>query len=108
MLGPVAPSFEAFEWHSYECVLPPEAVVLARTSVCPQAFRVGSGFGIQFHAEVSAADARRWIEDYRVDEDAVRIGIDPVALSAETAPRIEPFNELGRGLCVRWLESPDS
>jgi GMP synthase (glutamine-hydrolysing) len=103
VLGPLAPSFHAFEWHSYECRLPDEAVVLARTPVCVQAFRVGRGWGIQFHAEVSAADARHWIDDYKADEDAVRIGIDPAALRAETEPRIEAFNQLGRDLCGRWL-----
>jgi GMP synthase (glutamine-hydrolysing) len=104
LLASLAPSFEAFEWHSYECRLPEDAVVLARTPLCVQAFRVGpSAWAIQFHAEVSAADALHWIDDYKADEDAVRIGIDPAALRAETEPRIEAFNQLGRDLCGRWL-----
>lgn len=103
VLGPLAPGFEAFQWHSYECVPPPGATVLARSAVCVQAFRTGSGLGIQFHAEVSAADARHWADDYEVDEDAVRIGVDPVALNAETDSKIAAFNELGRALCSRWL-----
>ena len=44
--------------------------------------------GIQFHAEVSAADAETWIDDYRSDEDAVRIGVDPEALRRETRAAI--------------------
>jgi GMP synthase-like glutamine amidotransferase len=101
--GALAPRFEAFEWHSYECRLPGDAVVLARTPVCVQAFRVGEwAWGIQFHAEVTAADARSWIDDYRSDEDAVRIGVDPDQLRAETEDKIEPFNRLGRELCGRW------
>ena len=103
VLAPLAPGFEAFQWHSYECVPPPGATVLARSPVCAQAFRVGSGLGIQFHAEVSAADARRWTDDYQVDEDAVRIGLDPLALNAETDSKIAAFNDLGRALCGRWL-----
>jgi GMP synthase-like glutamine amidotransferase len=104
VLAALAPSFEAFEWHSYECRLPDDAVVLARTPVCVQAFRVGAAaWGIQFHAEVSAADARHWIDDYQADEDAVRIGVDPEALGAETEAKIEAFNQLGRDLCTRWL-----
>ena len=106
VLGPLAPSFEAFEWHSYECRLPGEAVVLARTPICVQAYRVGpSAYGIQFHAEVSAADAAHWVADYQADEDAVRIGVDPDALGAQTESKIEAFNQLGRDLCGRWLKA---
>jgi GMP synthase-like glutamine amidotransferase len=104
VLAKLAPSFEAFEWHSYECRLPRDAVVLARTPVCVQAYRVGAAaWAIQFHAEVSAADAAHWIDDYHVDEDAVRIGVDPEALRAETEAKIEAFNQLGRDICARWL-----
>jgi GMP synthase (glutamine-hydrolysing) len=103
-MGPLAPEFEAFEWHSYECRLPKAAVVLARTQVCVQAYRLGArAWGIQFHAEVSAADAAHWVDDYRSDEDAVRIGVDPAALRAETDAKIAAFNQLGRDLCARWL-----
>jgi GMP synthase (glutamine-hydrolysing) len=103
LIGPLAPSFEAFQWHSYECVPPSDAVVLARSPVCVQAFRVGErAWGIQFHAEVSAADAAAWTDEYETDPDAVRIGIDPRALAAETKPRIAAWNELGRTLCRRF------
>jgi GMP synthase (glutamine-hydrolysing) len=103
VVGALAPRFEAFGWHSYECRLGDEAVVLARTPVCVQAFRVGqAAWGIQFHAEVTAADARSWIDDYRSDEDAVRLGVDPSALRDETETKIEAFNRLGRELCGRW------
>ncbi len=106
LLGPLAPSFEAFEWHSYECRLPPEAIVLARTPVCVQAYRVGDrAHAIQFHAEVTHADASKWTRDFEVDEDAVRIGLDPQALAAETEAKIEDWNELGREMCRRWLEA---
>lgn len=104
VIGPLAPGFGAFEWHSYECGLPREAVVLARTPVCAQAYRLGErAWGIQFHAEVSAPDAAHWIEQYHVDPDAVRLGIDPDALRAETEPRIEAWNRCGRELCGRFL-----
>jgi GMP synthase-like glutamine amidotransferase len=104
LLGPLAPGFEAFQWHSYEFPLPPGAIALARSEVCLQAARVGErAWALQFHPEVSAADARAWIGDYRSDEDAVRIGIDPDALAAETEAKIAAWSELGRGLCRRWL-----
>jgi len=104
VIGPLAECFEAFEWHSYECGLPPDALVLARTPVCAQAYRLGDrAWGIQFHAEVSAADAAHWIQEYHVDPDAVRIGIDPAVLGPATSARIGAWNELGRELCERFL-----
>jgi GMP synthase (glutamine-hydrolysing) len=105
LLGPLAPGFEALQWHSYEFPLPPGAVPLARSPVCLQAFRAGSAVGIQFHAEVSAADAEAWIGDYRSDEDAVRIGLDPDALLLDTRAAIAGWNDLGRTLSGCFLDS---
>lgn len=94
-----------FQWHSYEFPLPPDAVALARSETCLQAFRAGPrAWGIQFHAEVSAQDAARWIRDYRTDEDAIRIGLDPDALGEQTRERIGAWNQVGRALCGRFLE----
>jgi GMP synthase-like glutamine amidotransferase len=98
--------FEAFQWHSYEAALPPGATVLATSPVCLQAYRLeGPAWGIQFHAEVSRADADRWIDDYRSDPDAVRIGLDPNTLREQTGTAIADWNELGRDLCGRFLDA---
>ena len=105
VLGSLPRRFEAFQWHSYEFPLPPGATPLARSAVCLQAFRAGNAVGIQFHAEVDAADAETWIDDYRSDEDAVRIGVDPEALRRETRAAIARWNDLGRGLCERFLSA---
>jgi GMP synthase (glutamine-hydrolysing) len=106
VLGPLAPGFEAFQWHSYEFPLPPGAAALARSDVCLQAYRVGdSAWGIQFHAEVTGADAEAWIDDYRSDEDAVRIDLDPDALRQQTRAAMDEWNALGRALCGRFLEA---
>jgi GMP synthase (glutamine-hydrolysing) len=105
LLGPLWPAFEAFQWHSYEFPLPPGAAALARSEVCLQGCRIGErAWALQFHPEVSAADARNWIDNYRADPDAVRIGIDPAVLAAETEQKIAAFSQLGRELCQRWLE----
>lgn len=106
LLGPLAPRFEAFQWHGYEFPLPPGAVPLARSEVCLQACRLGErAWALQFHPEASRDDALHWIEDYEADPDAVRIGIDPAVLGPETEEKIDSFNELGRELCGRWLEA---
>lgn len=105
LLGPLAPAFEVFQWHSYEFSLPPGATPLARSPVCLQGARIGErAWALQFHPEVSRADALHWIEDFESDPDAVRIGADPAVLGPETEAKIGAFNEVGRELCERWLE----
>lgn len=106
VIGPLAPSFTGFQWHSYEALPPEGATVLARSPVCSQAYRIAErAWGIQFHAEVTAADVSKWIDDYDTDEDAVRIGVDPDRLRAETEQRIADWNRLGRELCGRFLDT---
>jgi GMP synthase-like glutamine amidotransferase len=106
LLGSLAPRFEAFQWHSYQFPLPPSATALARSPICLQAYRIGElAWGIQFHAEVTAADAESWIADYRSDADAVAIGLDEEGLLDRTREKIGPWNELGRALCERFLDA---
>jgi GMP synthase (glutamine-hydrolysing) len=106
VLGTLPRSFDAFQWHSYEAVPPQGATILARSPTCVQAYRLdGPAYGIQFHAEVSPTDADHWIDDYRSDPDAVRIGLDPEALRERTRKSIGSWNELGRELCGRFLDA---
>ncbi len=95
----------AFGWHSFEAVPPPQGVPLATSETCLQAFRLDGTpqWGIQFHAEVSPADMRHWIEHFDNDPDAA--GLDPGALLAESEPRLDGWNDLGRALCARFLEA---
>jgi GMP synthase-like glutamine amidotransferase len=104
LLGPLPERFLAFQWHSYEFTLPDGGVPLAHNPLGLQAFRVGSAWGIQFHAEVTGASLDAWLDDYGKDADAVRIGVDPKALRAETQDRIQAWNELGRGIAGRFLD----
>jgi GMP synthase-like glutamine amidotransferase len=105
LVGALAPRFTGFEWHSYECVPPASAEVVARSDACVQAFRIGSAWGIQFHAEVTSADANHWIDHWRDDADAVRIGLDAEGLREDTNPRMGAWNEVGRGIAARFLEA---
>jgi GMP synthase-like glutamine amidotransferase len=105
LLEPLTPRFDALEWHSYEFSLPPGATPLAASQRCLQAFRVGRrAWGIQFHAEVTLTDFNTWLTDYGSDPDAVAMNLDRDALGASTRDRIQAWNELGRGLCARFLE----
>jgi GMP synthase-like glutamine amidotransferase len=106
LFGSLPERFEGFQWHSYEAPLPPDATPLAESPVCLQAFRLadGAGWGIQFHAEVTHESVEQWLRDYKNDPDAVRIGLDPDEVRAETSRKIDGWNELGRSLCGRFLE----
>lgn len=57
----IASSFRAFQWHNDSFALPPGALHLAASLICPgQAFRIGNAWGIQFHPEVDAAIIAAW------------------------------------------------
>ena len=104
LLGPLAPGFVAFGWHRYEFLLPRGGTALARSPACLQAYRLGEvAWGIQFHAEVTGEDADAWIDDDRRKPDAARIVADFDQLRERTRKDIGPWNELGRGLCERFL-----
>jgi GMP synthase (glutamine-hydrolysing) len=105
VIGPLAPSFEVFEWHSYEAPLPPGAVALARNSACLQAFRVDDrpAWGVQFHAEVTAAGLGSWLDGWHESADALATRQDPDAIRSESERRIDAQNELGRELAERFL-----
>jgi GMP synthase (glutamine-hydrolysing) len=105
VFGPLAESFEALQWHSYEAPLPPGAVALAESDVCLQSYRIGDRvWAIQFHAEVTASDYQHWLDIYDTDPDAVAMGLDVDALAALARERMEAWNELGRGLSRRFLQ----
>jgi GMP synthase-like glutamine amidotransferase len=108
VLGALPERFLAFQWHSYQFPVPPGGVALARSPVCLQAFRAGAAtWGIQFHAEVTRESVGQWLADWRKDPDAVRIGLDPEALRAESARRINAWNSVGRELCARFLAAAE-
>jgi hypothetical protein len=101
-MGPV---FKGFEWHSYGCLPPEDAVVLATSPASPQAWRMGeAAWAIQFHAEVTLDDAESWLRAWSEDADAVASGLDPDLIEAETREMIETWNDLGSGLAQRFFE----
>jgi GMP synthase-like glutamine amidotransferase len=51
------------QWHSDVVTLPPGAEELARSPVCPQAYRIGRTFATQFHPEVNESMITRWALD---------------------------------------------
>jgi GMP synthase (glutamine-hydrolysing) len=110
LIGPLAPGFEVFLWHSYEAPLPPGAVALASTPLCLQAFRLGEAraWGVQFHAEVTGAYLDAWLDGWKSDDDAVASGLDPEAIRRESRRKISAQAELGRGIAKRFLAEAGS
>jgi len=54
VLGVLPARFTAFQWHFYGFDVPAGGCELARSPVCPQAFRLGDAvWGVQFHPEVT-------------------------------------------------------
>ena len=99
VLSALGERVHAFQWHHYAFAIPVGGAELASSPVSPQAFRVGLAWGVQFHAEVTASMVTSW-----VDEDPHDLDGDAAALLAETASRIDGWNERGRALCAAFLE----
>jgi GMP synthase (glutamine-hydrolysing) len=102
VLGGLRPRTESFQWHHYTFEIPAGATELARSRLCPQAFRLGDAWGLQFHAEATLAMIDAWLEE---DPDDVP---DPDGLRKETEARIDAWNERGRALAAAFLEIASS
>jgi GMP synthase (glutamine-hydrolysing) len=99
------PEFDVFQWHSYAFGLPPGAVLLAFSPVCPQGFRVGEcAWGVQWHPEVTAASVKRWSREYPPAPGGVPVTVDVEQLDSTVQARIAQTNDEGRELCARFLE----
>jgi GMP synthase (glutamine-hydrolysing) len=62
-----------FQWHGDTYDLPANAKILAYSDLYPQAFRIGSAVGIQFHFEVDEGLIETWIKEYNTELIAERI-----------------------------------
>ena len=101
VVGVLPSRAEAFQWHHYTFEVPADAVELARSEICPQAFRAGRhAWGLQFHAEVTLPMVRSWIE-----EEVEGLPIAPDEFLAATEERIAAWNDYGRRLCSAFLEA---
>ena len=98
LLGVLPRSFESFQFHYYEWLLPPGGIALARSALALQAFRLGERpvWGLQFHPEVMEQDLYAWLDDHEV--------VDPEAIRTESAGKIGAWNDAGRALSERFLE----
>jgi GMP synthase (glutamine-hydrolysing) len=104
LLAEIPERFLAYQWHSYQAELPDGGVLLARTPVCAQVFRVGDhAWGTQFHAEVTTEIVESWIRNYGTDPDAVAGGFDAGEQRRRLHEEIGRWNGLGRRLAGSFL-----
>ena len=92
--------FTALQWHTYAVEPPPGATVLATSPVCPQAFRLGEAWGVQFHPEVDAAILQSWLGD--LDPRVAEQADDAEILAAGVPAHMNRWNAFGRELLHRF------
>jgi GMP synthase-like glutamine amidotransferase len=66
-------TIRVFQWHGDTYGLPSNAKMLAYSDLYPQAFRIGSAVGIQFHLEVDRNLIESWIKEYGAEVSAEKI-----------------------------------
>src|SRR5215218_7888135 len=66
-------TIKVFQWHGDTYDLSLNAKILAYSDLYPQAFRIGSAVGIQFHLEVDKSLIERWIQEYSAEVSAEKI-----------------------------------
>lgn len=71
--GIIDKTIKVFQWHGDTYDLPVNAKILAYSDIYPQAFRLGSAVGIQFHLEVDRPLIESWMQEYGAEVDAEKI-----------------------------------
>ena len=89
------------QWHYDVVTVPGHATEMARSSVGPQAWRLGRMFSTQFHPEATETMLTRWTTGAGADELA-RIGVSPAELMAETRANVVDSRARAEGL-VDWF-----
>jgi GMP synthase (glutamine-hydrolysing) len=95
--------FSSFQWHFYEFGIPAGACELARSSTCPQAFRLGGmAWGVEFHPEVNRAIVEEWLAESPEELPGTAEGF-----LADFDAHSEQWETIGRSLCGSFVEAAD-
>ncbi len=96
------PTFPAFHWHGDTFAVPPKARRLALDRNCPnQAFRQGRAVGLQFHLEITPAEAESRADAYK--EELRQVGKSKIRLGAECREQEASMARLSRLLLDNFL-----
>ncbi len=103
VLAPFA-GVDVLHWHGDNLDLPPGAVCLASTKVCPtQAFTIGTHvLGLQFHIETKPQKLESWLIGHAVELS--KSGISPSSLRAQAKRSGEATAAAGRRTLDAWLD----
>lgn len=71
-------TIRVFQWHGDTYDLPANAKILAYSDLYPQAFRIGSAVGIQFHLEVDRRLIELWMKEYSAEVNAEKIRLESI------------------------------
>jgi GMP synthase (glutamine-hydrolysing) len=97
--------FPVFQWHADTFEIPNGALHLAEGDGCGrQAFRRGAAVGLQFHLEVTGADAARWADAY--GEELRQAGETRSGIVAACERREERMRPLAERLMANFLALP--
>lgn len=92
-------------WHTDLLTVPAGALITARDAIGPQAFRYGSALAVQFHPELTPAEADRRLAAHASDLAAA--GIDAQAVSSQAHHQEAVSRDLARALLRSFLARPD-
>lgn len=95
-------------WHGDQFDIPPGALRLAGTDVCPnQAFSVGRHvLGLQCHLEADPRQIERWLVGHACE--LAQAGIDPRALRTQACALHTRLPQAARAAFSRWLDGVES
>ena len=91
---------EVFQWHGDEFEVPQNAVLLAESIVCPQAFRIGQrSYALQFHIEVTPEIIESWINEY---VKGGKGNIDAGSIQAQMKTKYSEFSERSKRMLANY------
>jgi len=97
-------AFPVFHWHGDTFDIPPGASHLVAGESCPhQMFRSGGIIGLQFHIEITVAQAARWTVEYA--HELPEAGKTAGQVVAECRSRQPAMDELAVRFMDNWLAS---
>ena len=96
-------AFQPVHWHGDTFSLPPDAALLASSTLTPhQLFRVGDrSYGFQFHLEIDSAVLSAMVAD-DTEGYLPAHGVDPAALLHSAATRLPAVEPTARTVFARW------
>ncbi len=100
LLDGFPPQWPVFHWHGDTFDLPQQVKLLARGEKCRnQLFRCGTIAGVQFHLEVTSAEAQQWVHRYA--DELPRVGKSAQQVVAEC----RAFESEMQHLAVRLMQN---